>query len=46
MEKGLKLDAEDEVQLVNICKQIWKQEKNRGIRFIQKLSKKISIAFK
>lgn len=48
MEKENKiiLTAGDEAELVNICKQIWKQEKNRGLRYIQKLTKKILIAYK
>jgi hypothetical protein len=45
-ENKIILDAGDEAELVNTCKQIWKQEKNRGLRYIQKLSKKVLIAFK
>ena len=46
MDKEFKLDAGDEAELVNTCKQVYQDEKNKGLRLIQKLTKKISNAFK
>lgn len=46
MENGIKLDADDDHELVNFCQQEWNEERNKNLRSIQKLTKKISIAFK
>lgn len=46
MEKVLKINAEDEVELVNCCKTVWKDQKNKGLRSVQKLTKMIIISFK
>ena len=38
--------AEDDNELYIICVQVWKHEKNMGLRSIQKITKKILIDYK
>lgn len=38
--------SEDDEELSNICIQVWKQEKNMGLRSIHNITKKILIEYR
>ncbi len=41
MQNGIILEAKDEENITKICKREWKKIKNRGLRYMEKITKNI-----